>query len=138
MSISLTQFDHMRNKKGYVKLIRQWIASLDLFYGLLLDGGVSKIFLILIGLEDSLKQFKVLLRTSTVDCDSRGRPCKEKMSKVLCASDKLADFCNTFDLVKLKKKTSLEVREFGTKDEFDAILNELNLSSFPEKYIASL
>ena len=79
----IIQLDHMRDKRKYIKIIERWSNDLHI-NGTIIFYGKTKIFLVLIGEEKNLNRFQQLLKTNNVDIDSRGRPCKEKLSKVLC------------------------------------------------------
>ena len=81
--ICMIQLDHMRDKRNYVKTLERWNKDLGIS-GAIIFCGKGKIFLILIGSQNNLRDFQRRLKTSNVDVDSRGRPCKEKLSKVLC------------------------------------------------------
>ena len=127
--LSLTQFDHMRDTKGYIRTLERWILrESELKFGRLLFG--RKIMLILIAnFEDDLKSFQQKLKTHNVDVDSNGKPCKEKMSKVLCNCLQLKEA--TSDLKwwtdTLAKPTTFSVIEFKNNEEIDSILTQLKL-----------
>jgi len=77
----LLHLDHMRSRGPYIKLIRRWVHDLDLT-GALMFG--SKFILILLqGQASAVKEYIVRNRSTKVDVDSRGRPCKERLLTVL-------------------------------------------------------
>ena len=80
---SIIEIDHMRDKRNYIKTIERWNKALNIT-GSVIFYGKLKIFLILFGYKKNLKDFQQQLKTYNIDVDSRGRPCKEKLSKVLC------------------------------------------------------
>lgn len=86
--LSIVEIDHMRNKIGYVKIISKWSNQLSLTLLVLqLLFKKRKQFLILMwGSFDNFKIFLKNLKTYAVDVDSAGKPCKEKLSRVLCSS----------------------------------------------------
>jgi hypothetical protein len=83
LCVSMIEIDHMRDKRHYIKTIERWNKVLNIT-GSVIFYGKLKIFLILFGCEKNLKDFQQQLKTHNIDVDSRGRPCKEKLSKVLC------------------------------------------------------
>jgi len=90
--ISLIHFDHMRNVRQYEKTLERWINS-DFQWARLLQGGKGNIFLILVSDDPAaLTDFLKKLKTENIDIDASGRPCKEKMSKVLASNCPLEDY----------------------------------------------
>ncbi|XP_035229946.1 RWD domain-containing protein 3-like [Stegodyphus dumicola] len=73
--------DHMRNKNKYSKLLTSWVSELDLHGALIFCQ--RWIFLILQNSKKNIKEFITRLRTVPIDVDSSGKPCKEKMCKIL-------------------------------------------------------
>ena len=83
--LSLTEIDHMRDKRNYLKILTSWANELSIFGRVLFCNISRRIFLLLTSAdENDVKEFHVRLRTSLVDVDSSGRPCKERMSTILC------------------------------------------------------
>ena len=71
-----------------------------------------------------VKTFEKRLRTCKVDVDSRGRPCKERMAKVLCEREiVLSDF----------QTGSFEVKEV---DHLDVSFAAMGLPSVYEKFVS--
>jgi hypothetical protein len=88
--LSLTEIDHMRDRKKYLKILSNWANELVIFGRVLFCSDSRRIFLLLSSEEENnLKEFHFRLRTSIVDVDSSGRPCKERMSTVLCPPVKI-------------------------------------------------
>ncbi|XP_076812181.1 RWD domain-containing protein 3-like [Clavelina lepadiformis] len=80
-STHLLQLDHMRSKSKYISLLRTWAKDLNLTGGVLFIHNM--IFILLHGQKCYVKKFIMQLRTQKVDVDSSGRPCKERMLKVI-------------------------------------------------------
>lgn len=86
--LELTYIDHMRDYKNYLKLLTEWTNQLNLEGNLIhkkiTTGELTKaVYLVLKGYKANLSEFNQRLRTQNVDVNSRGKPCKEKMSKLL-------------------------------------------------------
>ena len=80
----LLHLDHMRNSKQYLKTLKSWAKELGLFCKIWLrTENYRGIPLLVIGRENDLNEFEKRLRSRNVDVDSKGKPCKEKMMKVL-------------------------------------------------------
>lgn len=97
------EIDHMRNFKGYSSLLRCWASELDLSGRLLAKGDSQKnLLLVLLGDSARLREFEKRLRTEKVDVDSRGKPCKEKMQRVLGRwPSEEVDFGGRFDVARV-------------------------------------
>lgn len=74
-------YDHMRAKQKYVRQIQTWCRDLQIVGRLIFWERL--IFNILVGDEESIKEFLKLSRTVSVDIDSRGRKCKEHQMKII-------------------------------------------------------
>ncbi|XP_040573845.1 RWD domain-containing protein 3-like [Lepeophtheirus salmonis] len=129
-SFMLLELDHMRNEKRYVKNLKIWTTELDLQVRLLQFN--KGILLLLMGELNSVKDFVARLRNRNVDVDSRGKPCKEKMSKVLCSLNSESPFVFVspiwnkeipFQFINEKR---LHIRDF---------LSQYNLNELYAKYI---
>ena len=79
---ALLRLDHMRRPKPYARLISSWAQNLSLSGFLLFS---PHLILIFISGSDAgaIHRYLQLHRTQTVDVDSQGRPCREKMLTVL-------------------------------------------------------
>jgi len=80
--VALLRLDHMRRQKPYERLICEWTQSLGISGFLLISPHLILIFL---SARDAsaVPRYLQLHRTETVDVDSKGRPCREKMLTVL-------------------------------------------------------
>ncbi|CAF1075553.1 unnamed protein product [Didymodactylos carnosus] len=74
---SLMKIDHMRSSKIYMKHLQDWTNLFELT-GRVLHIPHS-IFILVEGTNEKIKSFVIKLKTHTVDIDSRGRPCKERL-----------------------------------------------------------
>lgn len=93
---SLIEIDHMRDRRNYLKILTRWSKELALTGRVIFCNTSRRIFLLLttsdvgVGVGcDALKDFLVRLRTSNIDVDSSGRPCKERLASVLMPPTKL-------------------------------------------------
>ena len=111
----------MRDKRNYIKTIEKWSKELEITGNIIFHGKL-KVFLILLGSEDSLKSFHQQLKTQNVDIDSRGRPCKEKLSKVLCCEKVLYDSKN-YDINEIRN-------EYETKGSSLSVLEAQNIALY--------
>ena len=92
LTTSVILLDHIHSIRRYHRNISKWMADLDMS-GLLLTtragtnnadaSGKAMIILQTKRGDDSIGEFVKLLRTSNVDIDSRGKPCKERMASTL-------------------------------------------------------
>jgi hypothetical protein len=80
----LCALDHMHDQAGYSRLLFEWAGELGLRGRLLLG---SAILLLVEGEAKEVRRLLLLLRTRTVDVDCRGRPCKERLLRVLHDGD---------------------------------------------------
>ena len=97
--------------------------------------GKIKIFLVLIGHEHSLKSFQNQLKTTNVDVDSRGRPCKEKLSKVLCSEPLIDDERQCASKYDTYKQARLQVHEAKDRISLEQHFCDMELKLLYEKYI---
>jgi hypothetical protein len=77
------EIDHMRDRKRYLNNLKSWVRDLALC-GRLVTGQRRILLALTADAAEPLREFEKRLRASKVDVDSRGRPCKERMAKVLC------------------------------------------------------
>ncbi|KAH3695886.1 RWD domain-containing protein 3-like isoform X2 [Dreissena polymorpha] len=80
--LCLIRIDHMRSKSKYCKFIDRWVTDLALHGCLIFCNKL--ILILLIGEKEQISGFMVRLKTTNVDVDSTGHPCKERMLTVLC------------------------------------------------------
>jgi hypothetical protein len=114
--ILLLKLDHMRQKKSYSQIISTWTFDLNL------EGGLyfcppRLILILLSGSSDSCREYLRRHRTQTVDVDSSGRKCKERMMDVLWEGDfedlevgdptKTRPKSDAFKVVELSSRTAL-------------------------------
>lgn len=79
---AVIKLDHIRSKKRYFKFLQGTCRNLSLDIELIEVGRL--LFLKVISQnEDNLKEFIKRLRTTLVDVDCTGKPCKERMAEVL-------------------------------------------------------
>ena len=137
--VNIIHLDHMRDKRNYIKTIEKWSKELKITGNIIFHGKL-KVFLILLGSEDSLKSFHQQLKTQNVDIDSRGRPCKEKLSKILCCEKVLQNSkdydCNEPKNKSKTKGSSLSVLEAQSIDDMRKCFCDLELEAQFDKYIA--
>ncbi|XP_066299475.1 RWD domain-containing protein 3-like [Branchiostoma lanceolatum] len=77
----LLHLDHMRARGKYVKTIVKWTKELSLTGRLLFQERL--ILILLLGSLRNIKEYITRQRTRSVDVDSAGRSCKERMLRVL-------------------------------------------------------
>ena len=82
LHICVLKFDHMRSRKKYVKTISNWAKELNLNGCILF--WEKTIIEIIEGYKSDISKYLKRVRTCTVDVDSAGRACKERMMDVLC------------------------------------------------------
>ncbi|XP_064625476.1 RWD domain-containing protein 3-like [Lineus longissimus] len=125
----LLLLDHMRAKKKYVKTIQKWTKDLELNGRLIFEG---KLILILLqGKLENIKEYVVRQRTVSVDVDSKGRSCKERMMNVLCEEK--------IPLAALDKRfQNFEIIECTSKEAVKDAFHSAGLESIFDKYITSL
>ncbi|XP_019645473.1 PREDICTED: RWD domain-containing protein 3-like [Branchiostoma belcheri] len=79
--LTLLHLDHMRARGKYVKTIVKWTKELSLTGRLLFQERL--ILILLLGSLQNIKEYITRQRTRSVDVDSAGRSCKERMLTVL-------------------------------------------------------
>ncbi|GLI59907.1 hypothetical protein VaNZ11_001949 [Volvox africanus] len=79
--VLLLRLDHMHNRALYGRTIGSWIRELRLTGRLIFQG--SLILVLLEGDSRALREYLVRHRTESVDVDSRGRKCQERMMDVI-------------------------------------------------------
>uniref|UniRef100_A0A914V6N8 Uncharacterized protein n=1 Tax=Plectus sambesii TaxID=2011161 RepID=A0A914V6N8_9BILA len=78
-------FDHMRDRSGYLRKLEEMCDSLSIFGQVYFLG--REIRSCLEGSCSHITEFLRLLRTTCMDVDSMGRPCKERMMQILHESE---------------------------------------------------
>lgn len=82
LHICALKFDHMRSRKKYLKTISNWIEEFDLTGFIVF--WEKNIIAVIEGFKPAINKYLKRARTCTVDVDSAGRACKERMMDVLC------------------------------------------------------
>ena len=82
-TVAVVHLDHMHNSKLYTKKLGKWSKECGV-HCTLADCGLHCIFGIVLGEHSAVDAFLRAWRTRNVDEDVKGRPCKEKMIRVLC------------------------------------------------------
>ena len=82
LHICALKFDHMRSRKKYLKIISNWIEEFDLTSFIIF--WEKNIIAVIEGFKPAINKYLKRARTCTVDVDSTGRACKERMMDVLC------------------------------------------------------
>ena len=116
---ALTEIDHMRDRKNYLKILAQWANDLSLQGTVIFCNSTKRILLILASSDpvngsNYFKEFHVKLRTTNVDVDSAGRPCKERMATVLFPSIKInrKNVFKEFSVVQIPNKDAIDLETF--------------------------
>ena len=116
---TLTEIDHMRDRKNYLKVLAQWANDLSLQGTVIFCNSTKRILLILASSDpvngsNYFKEFHVKLRTTNVDVDSAGRPCKERMATVLSPSIKInrKNVFKEFSVVQIPNKDAIDLETF--------------------------
>ncbi|XP_041359860.1 RWD domain-containing protein 3-like [Gigantopelta aegis] len=126
VSTILLYIDHMRAKTKYVKLIEKWVKELELTGRLLFCNRL--ILLLLQGESDRLKEYITKHKTSIVDVDSKGHPCKEKMMSVLC--NKQLDNQSSF--------SDFEVVEYACLEDLREAFQKYKMDNLFENYVLGI
>ena len=87
LTSAVLNLDHMRSKNKYMKTLSKWTEELKLTSNVIFFGKI--ILIALVGEPDDIKEYLKRLRTCNVDVASSGRPCKERMMKVLFMGEKV-------------------------------------------------
>ena len=80
--VLIAHLDHMRNPSKYFKVLRLWAMQLHIG-GIVLNAGVHAIYVVLTGRPGNLREFVKRWRTQSIDVDSHGCPCKERMLNII-------------------------------------------------------
>ena len=83
VDVAVVLLDHIHNSKLYTKRLGKWSKECGV-HCTLVDCGSHCIVGIILGECAAVDAFLQAWRTRNVDVDARGRPCKEKMIRVLC------------------------------------------------------
>ena len=77
----VAKLDHMRNRTCYLRTLTTW--SNDLHIPIMVFFAHKLILLVVEGSPDLVREFLRRFRSCNIDVDSSGKPCKEKMMKLL-------------------------------------------------------
>lgn len=113
---TLLSLDHMRAKNKYLKTLEKWCAELGVAVVVIFQD--KCIYILLQGPESQVRQYIVLHKTVSVDVDSKGRSCKERMLTVL---DQKA---LTEEQVRL---CGFQVKEYASRQETESFFREMGL-----------
>lgn len=78
----IVKIDHMRSSGPYIRTLEAWSSQLGLVTILITSGDQG---IVLLSQGDKCQITKLLLnwKTTNIDVDSRGKPCKERMIQIL-------------------------------------------------------
>ena len=124
--VTLIEIDHMRNQTKYVKHLQAWTSQLSISVLILHVEFLAKHWILVNYTEENeLKQFMKNLKTQNVDVDSKGKPCKERLSTILCTKSSLSKFKENFKEENVKSKS--ELQSILKQIELENILEELKM-----------
>jgi hypothetical protein len=104
---SLFTLDHMRNKASYSKKISKWCEEYNINGRLFFTP--KRIFILLEGDKNSIKEWTRLMKTTNVDVDSKGRPCKERLLTTIQEGVLTKDTYSNFEIEELKDENIMDV-----------------------------
>lgn len=82
VELLVIKIDHMRRSGPYVKTLESWSNQLNVTAVLFISSDCGLIF-VMEGDKSSTSKFLLNWKTHSIDVDSKGKPCKEKMTQVL-------------------------------------------------------
>ncbi|XP_060583364.1 RWD domain-containing protein 3-like, partial [Ruditapes philippinarum] len=124
----ILHIDHMRSKNKYCKTLEKWAAELTLCGKILFCNKL--IIIILQGDIKNIKDFIVRLKTVSVDVDSKGHSCKERMMTVLCEHQH-----NISDIIRFK---DFNRQELSCREEVETIFMEAGLITLYREHVMRL
>ena len=124
VSACVLLLDHMRSKCRYIKHLQTFAKELNVCGYMLF--ATKLIFIILLGFDDSIKEFIVKLKAQKVDLDSAGHPCKERMLKILgsICDSRISTFGN-----------HLIVEEFDNYSNLENFFVEKKIDNLYKKFV---
>ena len=135
LCLTCVQIDHMRNRTGYLKILSKWANQLRLKILV-----IQKLFtkrqqyLVFIqGSNEDSKTFLKNLKTHTVDVDSNGKPCKERLLNVVCTLNS-ENNCESW-AAKISISEGLKFEETDSIDTLKTLLNCYNLCKVYDEYV---
>ncbi|XP_045188819.2 RWD domain-containing protein 3-like isoform X2 [Mercenaria mercenaria] len=125
---TILHIDHMRSKNKYCKTLEKWASELTLCGKILF---CNKLIIVLLqGDIQNIKDFIVRLKTVSVDVDSKGHSCKERMMTVLCEQQhKISD---------INRLKDFEKKELASRDQLETIFMEAGLISLYKEHVMKL
>ena len=130
--LTCLQIDHMRNRTGYLKILSKWANQLKLKILV-----IQKLFtkrqqylLFIWGSNENTKSFLKNLKTHSVDVDSNGKPCKERLVNLVCTVNSENDFYKISI-----SEGALKFEEIDSTDTLKILLNHYDLSHIYNKYV---
>ena len=81
--VCVLSLDHMHSEQRYMRTLTRWSSDLGVG-GWVLVGGAHSILVVLVGSGEGVGEMVKRWRGECVDVDRRGRPCRERMLKLLC------------------------------------------------------
>lgn len=119
----LLTLDHIRSTTRYYKFFKE--AALQCHLNVQLVRYGKQIVEVVFGEPAKLKDYVKLHRSSLVDVDSQGRPCKERMMQVKCAGRSVSsDVVQRYGL----RVAGFNLVEVSSREEFRRVLDELSFS----------
>ncbi|CAF2754006.1 unnamed protein product [Rotaria sp. Silwood2] len=115
----LMKIDHMRSPNIYMKHLHQWTNELNITGRVLIIP--HNIFILIEGKNENLKKFIIKLKTETVDIDSRGRPCKERLLTQIVELNNHSSKFNNFEKIEFNYRNELE--SYLMKFEYNTLLD---------------
>ncbi|KAL5486978.1 hypothetical protein EMCRGX_G019526 [Ephydatia muelleri] len=125
-SICVVHLDHIRSETKYFKTLKSWSRELSIRVRVI-SAGIHFIYVILAGCSDNLHELLRRWRTSLIDVDTSGRPCKERLMSILCHlrmdDNQLSDRFNRKSITNLRQSlcsivgvSGIELVHCGLKD----------------------
>lgn len=98
IELIIVRIDHMRRSGPYVRTLESWSQQMGLV-AILMISNDQGLVLIIEGEKGQITKFLLQWKTTNIDVDSKGKPCKEKMIQILYrekqkTSGALKDICS--------------------------------------------
>eukprot|EP01026_Neomeris_dumetosa_P012612 TRINITY_DN14394_c0_g2_i1.p1 TRINITY_DN14394_c0_g2~~TRINITY_DN14394_c0_g2_i1.p1 ORF type:complete len:288 (-),score=23.46 TRINITY_DN14394_c0_g2_i1:64-927(-) len=90
----LVRVDHMRDQANYIKQLKKWAQDLNISGCVVIFGKIIRV--VLQGTKISIKEMTKLWKTVSIDVDSKGRKCKERMIDILIEQDCQSEISGIF------------------------------------------
>ncbi|CAF3709422.1 unnamed protein product [Rotaria sp. Silwood1] len=115
----LMKIDHIRSPNIYMKHLHQWTNELNITGRIFIIP--HNIFILIEGKNENLKKFIIKLKTETVDIDSHGRPCKERLLTQIIELNNHSSKFNNFEKIEFNNRNELEL--YLIKFEYKTLVN---------------